>query len=79
MLHRILRCENHKGLRQRVRAIVHRDLRFVHRLEQRRLRFRRGAIDFVGKNHVCEDRAGLEIKFLADLIENSDSDHIARK
>ena len=44
-------------------VIVHRHLRFIHHLEQRRLRFRRGAVDFIGQHDVRENRSGLEFKF----------------
>ena len=67
------------GLRQRVRVVVHGDLRFVHRFEQRGLRFRRGAVDFVGDDDVGEDRAGLEFEFLRGGIEDADADHVARQ
>src|SRR5437870_877594 len=41
------------------------DLVLFHRLEQRRLRFRRGAVDFVGEDHLREDRAGAELEAAA--------------
>ena len=65
MLDGILRGEHEKRLRQRMRVIVDGDLRFVHRFEQRGLRLRRGAIDFVGQHDVGEHRPGLEFEFLA--------------
>ena len=68
-----------KRLRQRMRVIVHRDLRFVHRFEQRGLRFRRGAVDFVGHDDVGEDRAGLEFEFLRRRVVDADADHVARQ
>ncbi len=39
---------------------MHGDAVLLHRLEQRRLRFRRRAVDFVGEDDVREDRAGRE-------------------
>ena len=79
MLDGILRRENHEGLRQRMRVIIDGDLRFVHRLEQRGLRFRRGAVDFIGDDDVGEDRAGFEFEFLRGGIVDADADHVARK
>jgi len=73
----ILRRENHEWAGQRMRVIVHGDLRFVHGFEQRGLRFRRGAIDFIGDDDVGEDRAGLEFEFLRRGIVNADADHVA--
>ena len=67
------------GLRQRVRVIVHRHLRFVHRFQQCRLRFRRGAIDFVRKHNIGEQRTGLELKFLSRRIKNTYANHIRRQ
>jgi len=51
-----------KGLRQRERFAVDGDLRFVHGFEKGGLRARRGAVDFVGEDHVGEDRAGTKFK-----------------
>ena len=79
MLDRILRGEHQERLRQRMRVIVHRDLRFVHRFEQRGLRFRRGAVDFVGDDDVREDRSGLEFEALRRGVVDADADHVARQ
>ena len=59
--------------------VIDGDLRFVHGFEQRRLRFRRGAVDFVGQNDVGENRAGLELELLVDLVVDADADHVARQ
>ena len=53
------------GCVELVRGVVDRDLAFAHRLEQRRLRARRGAVDLVGEDDVREDRAALELEHLA--------------
>ena len=79
MLDGILCRDYQKRIRQRVRVIVHRHLGFAHGFEQRGLRFRRGAIDFVGQHHVGENRAGLEFEILAHWIENADADYVARQ
>ena len=57
---RVLRGEHEKRFRQRVTDARGGDLMFLHGFEQRRLGFRRGAIDFVGQNHVGKNRAGHE-------------------
>ena len=79
MLDGILRGQHQKRIRQRMGVVVHGDLRFVHRFEQRGLRFRRGAVDFVGDDDVGENRAGLEFEFLVRGIVDADADHVARQ
>ena len=64
MFDRILGSNYEERLRQFVGVSVNRDLAFVHGLQQRRLRLRRSAIDFVRQQHVGEYRATLEFKFL---------------
>ena len=76
MLDGILRRQHHERLRQFVGVVVHGDLRFVHGFEQRRLRLRRRAVDFVRQDDVGENRAGLEIESLFDLIEYAGADHV---
>src|SRR5580698_8362183 len=77
MLDGILRGQHQKRIGQRVRVIIHGDLRFVHRFQQRGLRLRRGAIDFVGHDDVRENRPGLEFEFLRRGIEDADADYVA--
>ncbi len=60
LLDRILRRENEERLLEFQRVAADGDRVFLHRLEQRGLRFRRGAVDFVRENHLREDRALLE-------------------
>ncbi len=79
MLDGILRRDYEKGVRQMMRVIVHRYLRLAHRFEQRRLRFRRGAIDFIGEHHICENRPWLEFEILPHRIENAHADDVARQ
>ena len=45
------------GSAKRVALPADGDLVLLHRLQQRRLRLRRRAVDLVGQNHVAEDRA----------------------
>ena len=79
VLDRILRGENQERLGQRVRVIVDSDLRFVHCFEQGGLRFRRGAIDFIGDDYVGENRPGLEFEALRRRVVDADADHVARQ
>ena len=57
---RILRRDDEERLRQLARLPVLRDLALLHRLEQRALRLRRGAVDLVGEHDRREDRARME-------------------
>ena len=55
-LDRVLRREDEERLVERVGAALDRDAVLLHRLEQRRLGFRRRAVDFVREHDVREDR-----------------------
>ena len=59
-LDRVLRREDEERLVERVGAALNRDAVLLHRFEERRLGFRRRAIDFVGQHDVREDRARRE-------------------
>ena len=56
LLDRVLRGEHDERLGQRARLAVDRDLRLLHRLEQRALRLGRRAVDLVAEHDVGEDR-----------------------
>src|SRR5882762_2792315 len=79
MLDRILGGDHEKRPRQRQSFAVNRDLRFVHGFEKRGLRARRGAIDFVGEDHVCENRAGTKFKFARLGIVDAHTENVARE
>ena len=64
MLHRILRSDHQKRLRQFIRLRIHCNLTFIHRLEQRRLRLRSSAIDFVRQQNIGKHRTALELELL---------------
>ena len=49
-----------------------RDLLLLHRLEQRRLRLRRGAVDLVGEQQVGEDRSRLEAELALAVLLDQD-------
>ncbi|SPF47293.1 hypothetical protein SBA1_730005 [Candidatus Sulfotelmatobacter kueseliae] len=79
VLDRILRGNHQKRLRQLVGVCVHRDLALVHGLEQRRLCFGSGAVDFVGQQNVGENRAALELELLLHRRKNRDAEHVGRQ
>src|SRR5438067_6494040 len=54
MLNRILRGNYQEGLRYLTRLPLDSDLAFIHHFEQRRLGFRRGAVDLVCQEDVGE-------------------------
>jgi len=57
LLDRVLRGEHMEGGGKRARLARHGDAAFLHRLQQRRLRARAGAVDLVGHQKLAEDRA----------------------
>ncbi len=62
LLQRVLRRQHMERLWQIVARTRDRDVLFLHRLQQRRLRTRRGAVDFVGHQKLCEHRSGEKAK-----------------
>ena len=52
------------------------DLALLHRLEQRRLRLRRGPVDLVGEHDVGEQRARLEAELLGRALVDADADEV---
>src|SRR5712692_2164153 len=77
MLDGILRGDHEKRLRKRERFAVDGDLRFVHGFEKRGLRARGGSVDFVGENHVGENRPGTEFKFARFGVVDADAEDVA--
>src|SRR5437763_10695046 len=77
VLDRILRGDHEERLRQRLRFSVHTDLRLIHGLEERGLRPRRRAVDFVGKHDVRKNRSGTKFKFAIFRIVDAHAKHIA--
>ena len=59
---RVLRGDHQERRLELVRRAVDRDAALGHRLQQRRLRARRGAVDLVGQHDLGEDRAGAELE-----------------
>ena len=77
MFHGVLRGDHHERLRQRVRLPVDADLALVHGFEQRRLRFRRGAVDLVGQQKIAEDGSGLELEGFRVGVIDGDAEDVA--
>ncbi len=69
-LDRVLRGDHHERVGQLVGVPVDGDLTFLHRLQQRRLRLRRGAVDLVADHDLGEDRARLELEVPPLLVED---------
>ena len=79
MLDRILRGNHKKGLGQHEGTAIDGDLAFVHGFQQRGLRFRGSAVDFVGQKNVGEDRTVLEFELLRDRGIDGNSHNIGRQ
>ena len=72
MLVRVLRRDDEERVGELVRAALDRDGSLLHRLEQRRLRSRGGAVDLVGEKDVREDDAALEDRLAAPHLLDAD-------
>ena len=59
---RVLRRNDHKWIRHRHGLSVYRDLSFLHRLQQCRLRFGRSAVDLVREQQVAHDQPFTQFK-----------------
>ena len=77
MLHRILRCDHHEGLLQRVGVAVDGDLQLIHGFQQRALCLGRSAIDLVRQKKIGEYRAVLELEFLGVCVVDRHPNHVA--
>src|SRR4051794_23347118 len=62
-----------------MRRAVHRNLVLIHRLKQRTLCFRRGAVDLVGQHDLGDYRAGSKLELAALLVEDRDTGDIGRQ
>ena len=79
MLHRVLCCHHHERLFQRVGVALDSHLHFVHGLEQRRLSLRRGSVNLVRQQEICEDRALFELEVLRVGVVDGYAQHVARQ
>ncbi len=68
VLDRVGRREHAERLGQHERLALHRDLALLHRLQQRRLRLGRRAVDLVGQQQAGEDRAAPELELAVLLL-----------
>ena len=73
---RVLRRAEQKWLRQRIGDAVDRNARLFHRFEQRRLRFGRRAVHFVGEHDVGHDRTGARRELRRLRIEDRRADDV---
>ena len=72
VLDRVLRRQHDERRREHARLAFARHLPLLHRLEQRGLRLRWGAVDLVGEEEVGEDRARHELELRAALVEDDE-------
>ena len=79
IFNRILGCQYHKWVWQRVRHTVHSDLMLFHRFEQGSLRFGRGAVDLIGKDDLPDDGTRTKFELILLLVINGDTRHITRQ
>src|SRR5579862_9017233 len=70
---RVLRRDHKKRIGQRVAEALDADLPLLHRLEQRALRLRAGAVDLIGEQQLREHWAAPELEALLGAIEDRHS------
>ena len=73
---RVLRGDDEERHRQRARLAFAGDLVFFHRLQQGALRLGRGAVHFVGQDHLREDRPGVELEFARVALVDGDAEDV---
>ena len=78
-LDRVLGRDHHERARQLVGLRVDADLTLLHRLEQRRLRLGRRAVDLVGEHDVGEHAAGTELEVAARPVPDRDAGDVGRQ
>ena len=78
-LDRVLGRDDHERRFEVVRRGVDGDLALLHRLQQRGLGLRRGAVDLVADDDVREHRAGLELEVADLLVEDRDAGDVRRQ
>src|SRR5207245_131714 len=62
VIDRVLRGDDEEGRLEGIRLAVDGDAAFGHRLQEGRLRARRGAVDLVGQDDLREDRPGAKLE-----------------
>ena len=78
-LARVLRCQHDEGIGQGTGDAIDGDAALRHRLEQRRLGARRGAVDLVGQEHVAKHRPRLELELAGGRVEHRHADDVRRQ
>jgi hypothetical protein len=78
VLDRVLGRDEKERVRQLTGDAVDRHLLLGHRLEQRRLRLRRRAVDLVHEDDVGEDRPGPELEAARLLVEDREPGDVGR-
>ena len=76
LLRGVLRGDDEERRGQLARLAFGGDLVLFHRLEQRRLRLGRGAVDLVGEDHLREDRPGMELEAAAFALVDRHADDV---
>ena len=76
---RILRRHDEKRRGQRVRHAIDRHVRLLHRFEQRALRLRRRAIDFIDQHDLRKQWTGMENKSLLFAVEDRIAHNVRRQ
>ena len=79
LLGRVLRRDDKEGPRQVARLAVHGHGALLHRLQQRRLRLRRRAVQLVGKQHLREDGPLAHHEAAALAVEHRQAGDVGRK
>ena len=78
LLDRILRRHHHEPIAKREAFAVDRHGALLHRLQQRRLRLGRGAVDFVGEQQIGENRPARQREGAGLKVEQIRTDDVAR-
>src|SRR5581483_11382491 len=79
LVRRVLRGDHEEGLGQAARLAFGRHLVLLHRLEQRRLRLRRRAVDLVGEDELREHRTRMELEGRAVAVVDRHADDVGRQ
>src|SRR5664280_1133359 len=79
ILHRVLRREDEERLGQRPGDAVGGDGPLAHRLQERRLRLRRRAVDLVGQEHRREHGARVKLELLRPHVEDREAEDVGRQ
>ena len=77
VLDRVLGGEDHEGIGQRMGHAIDGDLALLHRLQQRGLGLRCGAVDLVGQDELGHDGTGPVLEATGLLVEDVDPGDVA--